>query len=141
MWKQAAGVGAGVAAGLVLGAAIWAKASPPQQAAPEVIRAQRFDVVDKEGIALASFGVREAGDIGKRFGIEGRFTMLALSTVSNKNKEVQGFIGLVAAPSGVQMVALVNPKEKTGVFLMLPPEGNPSVVLFGKDGKARTIKP
>jgi hypothetical protein len=152
IWKQAAGTAMGVVIGLGMGAVMYARATPKQQAAPEVIRAQRFELVNEQGKAVGAFAVQDISqgaalkpeDFRQKLGISGKTVGLYLTPADPGS----GFVGLFATPEGVGglMVAGLNAKTNQMNMVMVGNDLKTPYLRLAIEGehhseKARTIKP
>lgn len=143
--KQTLGVILGTMMGLFLGAVLWAKAAPQKQEVPEVLRAQRFEVVDKQGRTQAAFGLvpvtpEEAKYLGSGDTEESVGLMLSLQTVQNQ-KDPEAVAGLAVSSSGKAGLILANYKKRGMVMLGVDKDGNMGFRFIDKHGKTRIIEP
>ena len=130
--KYVLGVVLGLAAGLFLGAVLWAKAAPRQAEVPQVLRAQRFEVVDKAGKTLGVFGVDEL-KIHVDRGPHG--DGLIFPTSKNVTEEVVGITmmnqngscGLTLGQRGGPLLLMDNPKTNRQIQIALPPHSAPVI--------------
>jgi hypothetical protein len=125
---------------LIIGGAIYAKATPARQnkqVAPKVVRAQKFELVDKDGKTYAILGT---GD-GKEFGVNSKLTMLSLFSAVGKEKIPGAVMLMSVSDDGSAIFNMGSPVTKAAITLRIGPDGTPDIQLEGKDGKTRRIEP
>ena len=128
---------------LTIGGAIWAKAAPQQNdksATPEVIRAQRFELVDKDGQAYGMLGIGN----GKLFGIntkDTKMTLFGLLARQKKNGIPKAGAAFGVTDDGEVFFTLMNTSTKNTILLRVLSDGTTSITLAGKGDKFRVIQP
>jgi hypothetical protein len=125
---------------LLIGGAIYAKATPDkqdEQAVSEIIRAQNFVVADKDGNPLAVLGsVSPPG----QFGLKGQLTSLTFMP-SKQAKVPVGFLLGVTENRGTVIVMQTNSKPTSSIVMSIDEKGKPSISLSEKGRKERVVKP
>lgn len=139
---------------LVVGAAV-IKVAPAQQTAPQVIQAQQFQVVDKQGVKRVELGVDNEGESFVTLHDKSGQSQISLAvkptggaadiSILKEGKQLaflavrqDGSLALVLAKTGT---LLENGKMAGSVGMAVSPEGEAGIVLSRRDGKLRTIKP
>lgn len=132
---------------LLMSGVIYAKAAPARQdkqTAPEVIRAQQFELVDQNGkpyAILARKEIKKGPDLLGVLGFKGTMTMFSLVSRESKKKGIPaGVMSMGGADNGMQFFTMSNPVTNTAIMLSLDPGGTP-VIRLGMGGKTRVITP
>lgn len=121
-----AGLIGGMGANWVLmGAPVWAQKTC--EPAP-VIRAERFEVVDKDGKLRATLGTGAAGASG--------LVLPDGLVLTDKNGQPRASLGL-AADDGAPGLMLYDPGLRYRVALDVAPDGAPALALASKEGRTR----
>lgn len=123
-FPQISSIFLGIGIGLFGGAMLWAKASPQAPKYPDVIRAQRFEVVDADGKVIAILG--QDSDKG---------TILKLAS-----KNTQGGTIIFSDPDGGQHLMMGDVNRQTALELRTDEDAWVRM-LNSKQKKERTIKP
>jgi hypothetical protein len=158
MWKQASGVAFGLVGGLCLGAVLHTNAAPKQQAVPEVIRAQSFELVNRNGKKRASLSLDSWGDPSLALdNVTGRMHIkLELhepqldgwgarlpggASFDFMDEETQQYINVSLDSDYGESISLNDLRTNAIVRVELDEAGLPIVQLQTKDGKKHVITP
>lgn len=151
-----------VLAGMFLVGLTLMRVAPAQQTAPQVIRAQGFEVVDARGAKRIELGVD--GDGSSRVSLLGKDGREAVRIVVDRTNggATMGFVGrdskqaatLGMSPDGVPWLALaqgIAVKQSGGKFTgevagpfigaTIAPDGTAAIILKSKNGKERLLNP
>jgi hypothetical protein len=115
-------------AGVGLSAAITSQAAPP---APAVLRAQRFELTDKEGRVRLNLSLRENGSAGVNLLDEkGRERLTLYTAPGNGSPGV-----LLKSSDGKPKIVLSTSQEDEGAMVVLfNKSGKPFPIQLGEDG-------
>jgi hypothetical protein len=108
----------------LMGALGWAQKTCEQT---PVVRAERFEVVDKDGKLRATLGIGAEGATG--------LVLPDGLVLTDKNGQPRASLGLAA--DGAPGLMLYDPGLRYRVALDVAPDGAPALALAGKEGRTR----
>ena len=127
------GVVGGIIVGTLLGIGLASRANPPRSETPKVIRAQKFELVDKQGHIVADFGPIPYFGHGVPY-----FPGYSLNFYVPHNLGTGMSIGIM---DKMPMISLDNSKEKSRIALLAYSDRPPVIWLAdGKIGKQYYIR-
>lgn len=137
MVRRLAGLFAGTILGVFLGAALWAHAAPTRQAPPEILRAQQFQIVDREGNPRITIAVEPNGVASVR--MQGKTGPAALSlevdqdgrgaAVLFRDKKGKDRVRLEYIDNMRSGLAVLDAAEQSAISLGLAHDGMRTIML------------